>query len=378
MDIFGVPFPFGMVHQINQKMQTPDSCKHKRMLYVSVKPTPYRTLFFNSLAKKCDLTVLYESAAPGARDAKWQQSEELRHKAVFLKESSGGSSLVAFLRMMRMLLGKWDAVVIGCWNLRMELLATLLMRLLGVPYTLNLDGEYFFSGTALKQRMKRFFVRGARSYVVAGEESAKSLKEVVGNRPVIVYYFSSLTDDEIRLKAQSTEQRGDTLLVVGRNFPYKGMDVIPSVARMNPSLRFKLVGMGETGTEAFKKENNLEGIENIEFVPFLQKDDLDKEYRSSRMLILPSRRECWGLVVNEAAAFGTPIVSTLGSGAAVEFLGTDYPQLLAKPGDAESLNQCIQTLLAMDDVSAYSRFLKQKSEKYTISTNVMAHLALFE
>ena len=348
------------------------------MLYVTVKPTPYRTLFFNELAKKCDLTVLYESAAPGARDAKWQQSEELKHKAVFLKKNGGGSSLVALLRMIRMVFGGWDAVVVGCWNLKMELLTTLLMRLLGIHYTLNLDGEYFFSGNSLKQRMKRFFVRGAGSYVVAGEESAKSLKEVVGDRPIIVYYFSSLTDDEIRLKAQSTQQRGDTILVVGRNFPYKGMDIIPPVARMNPSLHFKLVGMGEAGTEVFKKENNLEGIENIEFVPFLQKDDLDKEYRSSRMLILPSRRECWGLVINEAAAFGTPIVSTLGSGAAVEFLGKDYPRLLAKPGDAESLNQCIQNFLAMDDVSAYSRFLKQKSEKYTISINVMAHLKLFE
>lgn len=361
-------------------MQDDNTCKHKRMLYVTVKPVPYRTLFFNELAGKCNLTVLYESAAPGARDAKWQQNEELRHKAVFLKESSGESSLVAFMRMMRMIFGKWDAVVVGCWNLRMELLATLLMRLLGVSYTLNLDGEYFFRGKGLKQRLKRFLVRGAGSYVVAGEESAKSLKEVVGNKPIIVYYFSSLTEEEINLKSQKRVQRGETLLVVGRNFAYKGLDVVLAVAKMNPSLHFKIVGMGEAGIAGFKREHDLSGggVNNIDFVPFLQKEDLDSEYQSCKMLILPSRRECWGLVVNEAAAFGTPIVSTLGSGAAVEFLGTEYPQLLAKPGDAESLSQCIQNLLAMDDVSTYSRFLKQKSERYSISASVTAHLRLLE
>lgn len=359
-------------------MQDDNTCKRKRLLYITVKPVPYRTLFFNELANTCDLTVLYESVNPGARNAKWQQSETLNHKAFFLKESCG-NSVFAFLKMMQIIvMGGWNAIVVGCWNLKMELLAVLLMRLLGIPYTLNLDGEYFFEGNSVKQRLKRFFVRGARSYVVAGEESAKSLKKVVGDRSVIVYYFSSLTEDEIRLKAQSTEQRGDTLLVVGRNLHCKGIDVILAVAKMNPSLRFKLVGMGEEGTEAFKKENNLEGIGNIEFVPFLQKEDLDKEYQSCKMLVLPSRRECWGLVVNEAAAFGTPIVSTFGCGAAVEFLSSSYPQLLAKPGDTESLNQCIQNLLSMEDTADYGNFLVEKSKHYTMSAGVKAHLRLLE
>ena len=92
------------------------------------------------------------------------------------------------------------------------------------------------------------------------------------------------------------------------------------------------------------------------------------------MLVLPSRQECWGLVISEAASFGMPIVSTWGSGAAVEFLADAYPQYLAKPGDSESLYQCIRTLMNSTEKKAYSDFLLEKSKKYTIEEMAKIHL----
>lgn len=60
------------------------------------------------------------------------------------------------------------------------------------------------------------------------------------------------------------------------------------------------------------------------------------------MLILPTRQECWGLVVNEAASFGTAVISTNGSGAAVEFLFEKYPFLLAEPDNDENLAEVVR------------------------------------
>jgi glycosyltransferase involved in cell wall biosynthesis len=96
------------------------------------------------------------------------------------------------------------------------------------------------------------------------------------------------------------------------------------------------------------------------------------------MLVLPSRQECWGLVINEAASFGMPIVSTWGSGAAVEFLAADYPQYLAEPGNAQGLLQCIRALLASDDKETYSRFLREKAKDYSIERSVQAHLTALQ
>lgn len=83
------------------------------------------------------------------------------------------------------------------------------------------------------------------------------------------------------------------------------------------------------------------------------------------------------MVVNEAASFGTPIVSTWGSGAAVEFLSEAYPQYLAKPGDAASLYKCIKKCLESDNTS-YSEYLRMKSEEYSIEISVQKHVDMLE
>ena len=95
-------------------------------------------------------------------------------------------------------------------------------------------------------------------------------------------------------------------------------------------------------------------------------------------MLLPSRRECWGLVVNEAASFGMPIVSTWGSGAAVEFLSQEYPQYLAEPGNEFDLNNKLQALLEDDNIEEYQSFLLEKSKQYSIERCVLAHLNAFD
>ena len=124
-------------------------------------------------------------------------------------------------------------------------------------------------------------------------------------------------------------------------------------------------------TELFLQEHTIPA--NVQVIPFLQKDALEKEYQTCGMLVLPSRQECWGLVINEAASFGMPIVSTWGSGAAVEFLADDYPQYLAKPGDAQDLLRCIRLLQTADDAENYRAFLLRKTKEYTIEQSVQRH-----
>ncbi len=191
---------------------------------------------------------------------------------------------------------------------------------------------------------------------------------------MIPYYFSSLSQQEVADHAVATCQRDDRILVVGQYFDYKGMDVALGAARLDRSLRYLFVGMGGR-TELFQREQDVP--ENVEVIPFLQKQELEEQYRRCAMLVLPTRQECWGLVVNEAASFGTPIVSTWGSGGAVEFLGDAYPQYLAQPGDPQSLLAAIR-LLRSSDTSAHSRYLLEKSAKYHIEHSVQVHLEALE
>lgn len=346
----------------------------KKVLYLSNIEVPYRVRFFNELARHCELTVLYERQRSSNRDAKWTQSEERSYRVKYLHGIKLGGEYSFSLGILKDVLSGYDHVIVGCYNSPSQMLAMLTMRLFRKKFLLNLDGEPFLEGGGLKGKFKRFFVKRAAKYLVAGEKPAQSVGKIVGDKPVIPYYFSSLSTEEIQTHAAEAErcQRNGTVLVVGQYFDYKGMDVALATARLDPTIRYKFVGMGGR-TELFRQEQQVP--ENVELIDFLQKQDLEQEYRTCAMLLLPTRQECWGLVVNEAASFGMPIVSTWGSGAAVEFLGEKYPEFLAQPEDSQGLLECVHRLQNCPNRGQYSRYLLEKSKEYQIEHSVEAHLS---
>lgn len=349
----------------------------KKVLYISNIEVPYRVQFFNELAKSCDLTVLYERESSANRNPQWAKGEKKNYRVKYLKGIRIGNESGFSLGILKEVFSHYDCVIVGCYNSPVQMLAMLAMRLFRIHYYLNLDGEPFLDGKGVKAKLKRFFLSGAEKYLVAGEKAGESIRPFVGEKKIIPYYFSSLSQQEIcdhsAVAAQC--QRSDTILVVGQYFDYKGLDVALEAAKRDPSRPYKFVGMGGR-TELFRENCHTDEVKNVELIPFLQKEDLEREYQTCAMLVLPSRQECWGLVINEAASFGTPIVSTWGSGAAVEFLADTYPQYLAQPGDAEDLLRCIQKFVLSEHKDIYRDYLLEKSKEYHIEGSVQSHLCV--
>lgn len=249
------------------------------------------------------------------------------------------------------------------------------MKLFKKRYFLNVDGECFIVGKSLKTKLKKFFLKGAYAYLTAGEKVALNVKKHTKCNNIYTYYFSSLTKQEIEKNSKSINQNtNDDILVVGQFRNYKGLDIVLKVANKTPYLKYKFVGMSKK-TEAFKKEaKKINKNNNIEIIPFLDKKKLYKEYQNCKMFILPSRKECWGLVINEAASFGTPIVSTTGSGAAMELIEDAYPQFIAKAGDVDDLYRKVIELIKYKNIDEYKKYLLKKSKEYNIERMVDIHL----
>lgn len=348
--------------------------KMKRVLYLTNIEVPYRVIFFNALSTQCDLTVMYERRKSRNRDSNWSNAIRKYFAVEYLDGRTIGNEYGFSFRIISLLRKNWDVVIIGCYNSKVQMLAMAYMKTCGIPYIINIDGEPFI-GTGIKACIKKFILKGAYAYLTAGVKAGDSLKAAIGSKTISSYFFSSLTKDEIVNHANSHVKREEFILVVGQYFDYKGMDVAFKVASMDKSNHYKFIGMG-TRTDIFIHDMG-EIPQNIEIIPFLQKNELEMEYQKCAMLLLPTRQECWGLVVNEAASFGTPIVSTWGSGAAVEIISDMYPQYLAPPGDADSLLACVYNCRANDN-KEYSAYLKRISEQYTIERNVKVHLNVIE
>ncbi len=349
----------------------------KKILYLSNIEVPYRVRILNGIAKQCDLTVLYERRTSDNRNSDWTSCEKGIYRTKYLRGIKFGNENAFSLGIIKHIFSKYDCVVVGCYNSPCQMFAVLLMRLFGIPFIINTDGEVYVEGDGLKAKIKRFFLSGAKGYLSAGENSSKTIKRVSKNAPVLTYYFSSLSEAELESHAEKRQKRNDTVLVVGQYFSYKGMDLALSVAKKNSDIKYKFVGMGNR-TELFIKEQCANSLPNVELVPFLSKDELEAEYSTCGALLLPSRKECWGLVVNEAASFGMPIVSTRGSGAAVEFLSEDYPMYLAEPDSVDDIYEKLVALLSSESKEQYGDYLINKSSHYSIEKAVETHIKLFE
>lgn len=349
----------------------------KKILYLSNIEVPYRVRILNGIAKQCDLTVLYERKTSDNRNSEWASCEKGIYRTKYLHGIKFRNENSFSLGIIKHIFGKYDYVVVGCYNSPCQLLAMLIMHLFKIPYIINADGEVYIEGDGLKAKIKRSLLSGANAYLSAGEISSESIKRIAKDAPVATYYFSSLSDAELKSHAQNPQERNDTVLVVGQYFSYKGMDLALSVAKKNLDIKYKFVGMGNR-TKRFIEEKFADKLPNVEIIPFLSKAELEKEYRTCGALLLPSRRECWGLVINEAASFGTPIVSTYGSGAAVEFLSKDYPMYLAKPYSVDDIYEKLVALMSSENKEQYSEYLISKSSNYSIEKAVEAHIKLFE
>ena len=103
------------------------------------------------------------------------------------------------------------------------------------------------------------------------------------------------------------------VVFAGRHIPEKQASLIPEVIeearRSNGAIKATIVGDGPE-REDIAETIAERGLENVVRLPgFLLDDELNQALRSAACLLLPSLREGYGLIVIEAAAYGTPCVT---------------------------------------------------------------------
>ena len=128
-----------------------------------------------------------------------------------------------------------------------------------------------------------------------------------------------------RSEAAGVRSPRDVVVFAGRHIPEKRVSaLVPAIAQARqeiPSLRGEIYGDGPDRPKVLTTiaEHGLDGA--VEAPGFVDAAELDEAVGSALCLVLPSRREGYGLVVLEASARGVPVVVVAGpDNAAVELV----------------------------------------------------------
>ena len=71
-------------------------------------------------------------------------------------------------------------------------------------------------------------------------------------------------------------------------------------------------------------------------------DEIPRLFAASDLLVFPTLRDCWGMVVNEALAAGVPVLGSRYAGAAQELLHSDDLGRLIDPLVPDSLDEALE------------------------------------
>lgn len=178
-------------------------------------------------------------------------------------------------------------------------------------------------------------VRIGRVSTVNSSFTKRRLESAGATNPIVLGLVDLVGEPNERTLARNAPNDAPPFaLFVGRHIPDKRLSSLPAalaVAQATiPDLTLKVVGSGpETG--AARAAAMVAGVDaHCEWLGRVSDESLQELYRDAAVLVNPSAREGFGLVVAEAAAWGTPSVVVAGpDNAAAELVVDDVNGWLA-------------------------------------------------
>lgn len=358
-----------------------------KILFVSNIPSPYRVEFFNELGKHCNLTVAFEGQMASDRDKAWFTESPSGFKPVYMKGKQINHEQYFCTEVVSVIKQGFDIIILGGYSSPTSMLAIAYMKLRKIPFYIEVDGGLIREDSRPKYLLKKTLISSASGWISSGKHTTQYLLHY-GAKPDAVYHypFSSLRDSDILPKTVTAKEKSDlrqelnitsqkVVLAIGQFIPRKGFDVLMRAATsLDAGVGIYIVG-GDP-TEEYLKLNEELKLHNVHFVGFKNKVELAKYYKASDLFVLPTREDIWGLVINEAMAYGLPVITTDNCVAGLELVEDGVNGYIVSVDDFRTLTEKINRVFS-SDLEKMGKASLEKIRPYTIENMVKAHLKIF-
>jgi len=173
--------------------------------------------------------------------------------------------------------------------------------------TLRLPALYFWLSQQISGRLFRFCRGGVITYP---HPEIRDYLMKFGQRESGLWYIPNGSDVAVADRVPPQPKRFD-IAWMGRVHPQKGIeDLLATLAwlqRQVPDFRAVIIGKSQDKLEPVIRQMGLAG--SVTFSGLVSEEEKFRLLKSSRVFVMPSRYESWGIVVGEAIASGVPVVA---------------------------------------------------------------------
>lgn len=346
-----------------------------RVAAVFPEPTPYRAPLLDRVAERedVDLTVLYAAETVAGRT--W--TVPLRHPHRILSGVRVPGVRAAFRHDYPLTPGVFrelsrlapQVVVASGWSTFAAQAAVVWCRARRVPYLLVVESHDRDPRPGWRRRIKGAVVPrvvGAAAGILVTGTLARESMLARGARPDRIRVFANTVDvADFGARADALAGRRDELraalglsagdvavLGVARLAPEKGLDTLVRAAAAAGRPELALVVAGE-GPERPALERLAAGLGvRVLLAGDLPWERIVEAYVAADAFALLSRSEPWGVVVNEAAACGLPLVLSDAVGAAHDLVEEDRNGFVVPAGDVAAAAAALAALAADRELRA--------------------------
>lgn len=200
-------------------------------------------------------------------------------------------------------------------------------------------------GTA--QKLTRKIICGNADVCIASSTKSKE-KLLAWGVPEEKISVSLLTVDISKFRKVEREPVPGRILYVGSMIPRKGLDLLMDALKyVDHDFVLHIVGNGtEEEINKLKEAAEENGIaDKVVFCGFKQGEALTEEYRTAQVFVLPTREDCFGLVLLEAMCAGVPIVASKYADGAYDVVADGENGYIADPFQPEQFGKAIEKTL---------------------------------
>jgi hypothetical protein len=316
--------------------------------------TPYRPPLFEYLGKRLDLTVYYVGATPDRRQ--WSLNDYARNYNICVPETRhiGPFTVVPALKSRLCSVG-YDEVIVsaGVNTLPSSLLGASAAAEMGSRLTVRSEFVHtpWLRGqdrslpikiakipfNRVTDNLQRYLYSRA-DRIVANSRLAEKAILSTGPFHEKVTTAPQWYPPEILAEPESTEATDSyRVLYVGSLSKAKGVDVLLNIARDCSDIEFAIAGTGPLSEAVATAADKYSSIHKLGYIEGKPKATA---FAAADLLVLPTKHDAWGMVVNEAYIFNTPAITTTTAGA--EMIVPD--SLTVPPDDPSALVSAINTV----------------------------------
>lgn len=273
------------------------------MVFVTHLPAFYKVNLYNEIAKYKKIYVLFIGTGSTIRTKDFCDfNMNFDHSFLFndsFEKVNIFNSLMKVINFLKKV--NYDKIVLGGWDKPVLWMFAFLSSkkknytvIESSIYESKVHGLYLIIKKLYKSRMSGVFVSG---------EPQKLLAKKIGYNNIIITGGVGLFN-----KISYEKQEKDfnkRFLFIGRLSEEKNLFFLIDIFKSLSDATLEIIGNGPLKEDIVK---HIDGSCNIKYYPHIENNLIYKKYLENDIFILPSIKEPWGLVVEEALYYGLPVI----------------------------------------------------------------------